>query len=175
MSNYGLYCIVLYIFIIVTCTNRSNDIINMFTILIVPSPFGLISHSKMYVVKKHICWTKQQKSTLLHNIVNPSKHQDRPNVGAVPGQRWRHGPTLNQHRVDTLAANTGHQPSAGPMLAHRPLRWPNIGPNTGRTSRARWTVFAWTKYISNVRYKRVISVTIHSDRYENNIIEMKII
>ena len=75
-----------------------------------------------------------QKVILLHNIVNPSKHQDRPNVGAVPGQRRR--PTLNQHRVDTLPANTGHQPNDGPMLALRPLRWPNIDPNAGRTSRA---------------------------------------
>ena len=98
----------------------------------------------MYVVKKKNIYAERnsQKSTLLHNIVNPSKHQDRPNVGAVPGQRRRHGPTLNQHRVDTLPANTGHQPNAGPMPAHRPLRWPNIGPNSGRTSRARWTVFA---------------------------------
>ena len=31
------------------------------------------------------------------------------------------GPTLNQHRVDILPANTGHPPNAGPMLAHRPL------------------------------------------------------
>ena len=57
----------------------------------------------MYVVKKNLYAERNsQKSTLLHNIVNPSKHQDRPNVGAVPGQRRRHGPTLNQHRVDTL-------------------------------------------------------------------------
>ena len=148
-----VYCIV-YFFIIVTCTNRSNDKINVYNI--VPSPFGLISH--IYAERNG------QKSTLLHNIVNPSKHQDRPNVGAVPGQRRRHGPTLNQHRLDTLPANTVHQPNAGPVPAHRPLRWPNIGPNTGRTPRARWTVFARTKYISNARYKRVISVTIHSDR-----------
>ena len=33
---------------------------------IVPSPFGLISHSKMYVVKKkHICWTKQPKINII--------------------------------------------------------------------------------------------------------------
>ena len=56
------------------------------------------------------------------------------------------GPTLNQHRAYTLQANTGHPPNAGPTLAHRPLRWPNTGPNTGRTSRDRWTVFARNKY-----------------------------
>ena len=54
----------------------------------------------MYVVKKNIYAERNsQKSTLLHNIVNPSKHQDRPNVGAVPGQRRRHGPTLNMKIV----------------------------------------------------------------------------
>ena len=51
---------------------------------IVPSPFVLISHSKMYVVKKKkkkkYAERNSQKSTLLHNIVNPSKHQDRPDV-----------------------------------------------------------------------------------------------
>ena len=68
-KNYGLYCIVLYIFIIVTCTNRSNDIINMFTILIVPSPFGLISHSKMYVVKKNIYAERNSKNQHYYTIL----------------------------------------------------------------------------------------------------------
>ena len=70
------------------------------------------------------------------------------------------GPTLNQHRVDILPANTGHPPNAGPMLAHRPLCRPNTGTNTGRTSRARWTVIARTREF--IRVKRVMYVSAYS-------------
>ena len=71
----------------------------------------------MYVVKKNIYAERNsQKAILLHNIVNPSKHQDRPNVGAVPGQRRRHGPTLNQHRVDT---RTNAGPPSTTLAQHR--------------------------------------------------------
>ena len=65
---------------------------------IVFSPSGLISHSKMYVVKKNIYAERNsQKSTLLHNIVNPSKHQERPNVGAVPAS----AEDIDQHWTNT--------------------------------------------------------------------------
>ena len=37
------------------------------------------------------------------------------------------GPTLKQHRVDTLPANTGHPPNDGPMPAHRPTAVQTLG------------------------------------------------
>ena len=73
----------------------------------------------MYVVKKNIYAKRNsQKSTLLHNIVNPSKHQDRPNVGAVPGQRRRRWtntePTQSGYPPSTHGTPAQRRTNAGP-------------------------------------------------------------
>ena len=118
MSNYGLYYIVLYIFIIVTCTNRSNDVINMFTILIVPSPFGLISHSKMYVVKK----TYMLNETAKINIITQyCKSQQTP--GST--QCWGSAGTAPKTWTNTEPTQSGYPPSKHGTPAQRRA---NAGP-----------------------------------------------
>ena len=47
--------------------------------------------------------------TLLHNNVNPSKHQYRPNVGAVPGQRRIRWTNTETTRISSLQTRDTHQ------------------------------------------------------------------
>ena len=88
---------------------------------IVTSPFGLISHSKMYVVKeKHICWTKQPKINI---ITQYCKSQQAP--GST--QCWGSAGTAPKTWTNTEPTQSGYPPSKHGTPAQRRT---NAGPSS---------------------------------------------
>ena len=85
------------------------------------------------------------------------------------GTARKHGPALNQHRLDTPQQTRDTSPTPDQC-------WPTVlytGPTSvqtpgGRPAPAGLCSLEPNIIISTVRYKKVISVTIHSDRYDPN-------
>ena len=83
-------------------------------------------------------------------------------VGAVLGQRRRRWTNTESTPSGHLQGN-----NVGPISAHRLRRWPNTAPTLGGCPAFTGLCPSEPNIIIS-RYKRVTSVTIHSDRYDHN-------